>query len=117
MNEFNCIQNETDGPIIHFKSSTYDFDTVLESRGLITCHYVFENTGLEPLVITQVRSSCGCLVPSWPKHPIAPQTSDSIKATLSIRGRPGPNYKTLTVMSNARNTPVRILVIKGVVKR
>lgn len=37
----------------------------------------FTNTGDEPLLIN-CKSSCGCLIPSWPKSPLMPGQTDTI---------------------------------------
>ena len=32
--------------------------------------FVFKNTGKDPLIITNVKSSCGCTVPTYPQSPV-----------------------------------------------
>ena len=62
---------------ISFKSTDHDFGTV--PTGSEAKHYfVFTNEGKSPLVIMNVRTACGCMVPSWPREPIAPGKRDSL---------------------------------------
>lgn len=63
----------------------------------------FKNTGDAPLIITDVKSTCGCTVPTKPKAPIMPGKSDKIEIKYNMH--PGPIRKTITVESNAANYP------------
>ena len=68
-----------------------------------------------PLEITKVYSSCGCTIPKKPEAPIAPGESGEIQVKYDTN-RVGPIRKTITVNSNARDTPVVSLKIKGTVQ-
>jgi hypothetical protein len=75
------------------------------------CEFKFKNTGKEPLILSNVYSSCGCTVPSWPKEPIMPGKSEVIKVKYNT-SRLGTINKKVTVISNAVNNPIE-LFIKG----
>ena len=100
-------------PEITFDKSVYDYGT-LEYGADGTTYFPFSNTGNEPLILQKPRSSCGCTVPSWPKTPILPGESDSIKVTYNTK-KVGTINKTVTVVSNAKNSTV-VLRIKGKVE-
>ena len=76
------------------------------------CEFVFTNTGNEPLIVQKPKSSCGCTVPSWPREPILPGESDSIKVTYKTN-RVGAINKSITVTSNALVNSTVVLRIKG----
>ena len=76
--------------------------------------FKFTNTGSSPLLITQVRSSCGCTIPKKPTDSIPPGAEESIEV-LYDTNRVGPIRKTITVSSNA-TTSVIALQIKGLVE-
>ena len=97
-------------PVITFDKTVHDYGTV-PFGGDGTCTFKFTNTGKEPLLVQQPRSSCGCTVPSWPKEPILPGNSDEIKVTYNTK-KAGPINKTVTVTSNAKNGTV-VLRITG----
>ena len=99
------------GAEISFEKEVHDYG-VMEQNGNGQCEFVFTNTGTEPLLITNARGSCGCTVPTWPKEPIAPGASGSIKVKYDTK-RPGPINKSVTITSNAINTPTKVLRIKG----
>lgn len=95
---------------IHFDTTTYNFGTI--TKGLPkTCDFQFTNTGNEPLIIQAVKSSCGCMMATWPKEPIMP-TKQGVIVVQYSNSTVGMFTKTLTVECNAQNSPI-ILTVKG----
>jgi hypothetical protein len=97
-------------PEISFEKTVHDYGTV-PYNGDGKCQFEFTNTGKEPLILTNVRSSCGCTVPKWPREPILPGHSDVIDVEYKTN-RIGKINKTITVQSNA-NTATVVLRISG----
>lgn len=97
-------------PVIAFEKTVHDYGTV-PFNGDGKCEFKFTNTGKEPLILTNVKSSCGCTVPQWPRQPILPGQTDVIKVEYKTN-RVGKINKTITVMSNAK-TPNVVLRIEG----
>ncbi len=64
-----------------------------------------------PLVVTDVKSSCGCTVPEFPKEPINPGKEGQIVVTFDAKVS-GYFSKTITVLSNT-SEGISILYIKG----
>ena len=89
------------GPQIEFKTETIDYGTVVRGQDNGVRTFEFTNTGDEPLVITNVRSSCGCTIPSKPEAPIMPGKSDKIEVKYNMS--PGTISRTITVETNASN--------------
>jgi len=103
---------ETTEPIFQFSDSEiHDFGEIPEGDKH-THEFYFQNIGREPLIIQNVKASCGCTTPNWPKDPILPGETASITATYNTKGRPGPFNKGITITSNAV-TPTKRLFIKG----
>ena len=99
------------GPQIEFMQETYDYGEVkYDSDGF--CTFTFKNTGNEPLVLGDVKGSCSCTVPSWPKEPIAPGETGELKVKYNTK-KAGAINKSVTINSNAVNTPVKVVRIKG----
>lgn len=97
---------------IIFEKKVHDFGTIVRgSDG--TFDFVFKNTGKAPLILNNVRSSCGCTVPTWPHDPIKKRKKGSIRVKYDTN-RMGSFRKTITVYSNAKNGTIQ-LVIKGTV--
>jgi hypothetical protein len=92
------------GAKLEFKNGgTIDFGTVSKDSDSGVRTIEFTNTGNAPLIITDVKSTCGCTVPSKPKEPIMPGKSDKIEVKYNMN--PGPIRKTITIESNATNWP------------
>ncbi len=94
-----------------FKEETYDFKEIPEGPQ-VTHEFKFTNTGKEPLVLSNVRASCGCTTPSWPKEPILPGKDAAILVTYNTQGRPGNFSKSITITSNS-DSPNKVIYIKG----
>lgn len=101
----------TNGPEITFAKLVHDYGTVfVGSDG--SYEFEFTNTGNEPLILSQPRSSCGCTVPDWPRKPIMPGEKEKIKVTYNTAIR-GNFTKTVTIISNARVNNAVVLTIRG----
>ena len=84
---------------IQWIDSSFNKGTITEGEK-IEIVYRFKNTGEKPLIIKDVRPSCGCTVAEKPLEPIAPGKEGSIKAVFDSQNKPGPTHKTITVVSN-----------------
>ena len=69
---------EAAAPKIVFEETVFNFDTIMQN-GNAEHVFCFANEGDAPLLITSAFSSCGCVVPEWPREPIAPKAKASIK--------------------------------------
>lgn len=99
---------------IEFDKVEHDFGTLLQGE-VVSYSFHFTNTGDMPLIISQVGSSCGCTVGDYPREPIDPGKSGSIKVTYDSSGHHGFQSRVLTVMSNTMPSKT-VLVIKGKVQ-
>lgn len=108
-----AIENPN-APAITFEKTTHDYGTVVKG-GDGTCEFKFKNTGVEPLILSNVASSCGCTVPEWPREPILKGKSASIKVKYDTN-RLGPINKTITVMSNSAGSAVQLKIVGNVVE-
>ena len=101
----------SNGAKIKFESEVIEYGVIAQDANG-NRELKFTNVGKEPLVISSINSSCGCLVATWPKEPIAPGKSGVIKAHYDTK-RVGKFEKTFTVISNDVERPTLILKIKG----
>jgi len=93
-------------PNIKFSKLNFNFGTI-EKGDVISKYITFKNDGKRDLVISNVKSSCGCTVADWPKNPIAPNHSDSLLLELSSISLNGKIMKTVTIVSNSKpNTKI-----------
>jgi len=83
---------------------------IIEQGGDTKRELYFTNTGTSPLLVVNVNSSCGCLVPHWPKDPIPPGGRNKLGVAYDTN-RLGTIQKTITVHTNEPE-PENIHVIK-----
>jgi len=83
----------------------------IERHEPVTVEFTFKNPGMMPLVVTDVKSSCGCTVPEYPKEPIPPQGEGEIVVTYDAKVS-GYFSKTISVYTNTAEG-VTQLFIKG----
>ncbi|MBR7068732.1 MAG: DUF1573 domain-containing protein [Bacteroidales bacterium] len=102
------------GQTIDFKNTKHDYGKINEDDGVAYHQFEFKNNGDAPLIIKKVESSCGCTTPEWPKNPVAPGQTGTIKVGFNPTGRPNKFSKSITVHSNAK-TPTVVLQIAGFV--
>jgi len=100
-------------PQIVFDKLVHDYGT-LKKGANGECEFVFTNKGKSPLILTDVKSSCGCTVPDWPQEPIMPGKKGKIKVKYDTNSI-GTFNKQITVFSNAENSSI-VLRIKGKVE-
>ena len=101
-------------PVMTFKATTFDYGTI-EQGGDGTHEFVFKNTGKSPLIISNVRSSCGCTIPKWSKAPVPRRKEGKITVKYDTN-RLGKFTKIITVYSNSDNAKIT-LTIRGTVVR
>ncbi len=98
---------------IEFKTETVDYGEINKGSDGVRV-FEFTNTGNAPLIVSNVKSSCGCTIPKKPKDPILPGKTGTIEVKYDTN-RVGPIRKAITVTSNA-DTPTKVLKIKGTIK-
>ncbi|MEN8124115.1 MAG: DUF1573 domain-containing protein [Bacteroidota bacterium] len=104
------IKKDFTGPVFEFENEVIDYGDILKNSDGNRV-FKFKNVGKSPLIISYIKSSCGCTVPSKPKEPIMPGETGEIKVKYATN-RVGPFSKTVTINSNAFE-PKKVLSIKG----
>jgi hypothetical protein len=86
-------------PVLQFEETEHNFGEI-EANQAVETIFKYKNTGDAPLVITDIKSSCGCTVPQdWSREPLA--KGESGQFTVKFNGS-GSNSvsKTITVTAN-----------------
>lgn len=99
-----------------FEKVFHDFGQIMEGE-TVSCLMKYKNTGTVDLVIRNAETSCGCTVSRWSKSPLKPGGEDKIEVIFDSSGRIGKQYKTITILSNARNNPVRLNITGEVITK
>ncbi|MGI9532695.1 DUF1573 domain-containing protein [Lutimonas sp.] len=104
------IKKDYTGPVFEFESEVIDYGEIAANSDGNRV-FKFKNVGKSPLIISNVKGSCGCTVPTKPEEPIMPGETGEIKVKYATN-RIGPFSKTVTITSNAYE-PTVVLKIKG----
>ena len=86
-------------PRISSNKETHNFGQI-EWKRPVTVEYTITNTGNQPLVLTNVTTSCACAVADWTKEPIAPGGKGVVKASFDAKAL-GHFEKSIGIYSNA----------------
>jgi len=105
----NGPQDTTNVAKISFEEDMYDFGQVSEGEK-VNHVFSFTNTGKVPLVINDVKSTCGCTVPDWPEDPIPPGDSGEISVAFNSYGRTGEQSKPITVFANTYPNQTQVIL-------
>lgn len=98
---------------ITFVETTIDYGEIERGADGVRT-FKFTNTGDAPLVIEDIKSTCGCTIPKKPTGPIMPGASDIIEVKYDTN-RVGPIRRSISVYSNAEE-PITTLNIRGNVR-
>mgnify|MGYP000412743062 CR=1 FL=1 len=97
-----------------FETETINYGKVaVGSEGTRT--FEFTNVGDAPLIIKDIKSTCGCTVPKKPEAPIMPGQKGEIQVSYDTK-KPGSFSKAITVISNSKKAR-KMLKIKGFVTK
>lgn len=94
---------DPNAPELKWDATEIDYGTINQDTDG-SREFKFTNVGKSPLVISNCRGSCGCTVPDCPKEPVMPGKNAVIKVHYDTH-RIGAFTKTVTVESNAKNSP------------
>jgi hypothetical protein len=109
------IGNQSSQAEFKFENEEVNFGTIKQGES-VTREFKFTNVGNEPLIITNAEGSCGCTVPIFPKEPILKNQTGVIKVTFNSAGKFGIQDKTVTITSNAVQSPM-VLHVKGIIEK
>ncbi|MGA2823768.1 MAG: DUF1573 domain-containing protein [Bacteroidales bacterium] len=88
-------------PSFKFVEESHDFGRILQGE-TVSYPFKFKNAGKSDLIISDVSSSCGCTVLSFPKTPIHPGQDGTIKVTFNSEGKHGFQNKNIVIVANTQ---------------
>ncbi len=103
----------TGNPVASCSSPVCDFGT-RSNRNSTNHVFVIENKGQSPLIISHIRSGCGCTQATLSTNTILPGQSATLKATLNLHGYVGPKRATIYLHTNDPVTPILQCLFTGI---
>jgi hypothetical protein len=104
------VAQDNTQPEFKFNEEKHDFGKIPQGTPVTTI-FEFTNVGQQPLILTQVRPTCGCTIADYTKTPVKTGEKGIIKITYNAAVASSFN-KTIVVTSNAK-TPTKNLYIIG----
>ena len=102
-------------PEITFSKKVHDFGDLKEGD-VVETTFSFKNTGDAPLIMTKIKASCGCTIPSnWKKTPIMPGETSSFTVKFNSKNKPNRQSKKIRITSNTKNNN-EYVTIKAIVE-
>jgi len=105
-----------DGPSITFEETSFDFGDIYQGDK-VEHTFTLENTGTQPLIITNVQTTCGCTATEWPREPVLPGDSASLKVNFNSAGKYGRQNKVISVISNAVSPMNQVKIVTNVLPK
>jgi hypothetical protein len=102
------------GPAITFEESEHNFGDIKQGDK-VEHTFTFENTGDAPLIITDVRVTCGCTATNWSRDPIPPGETSTLTVKFNSAGKRGMQNKVVTIVSNAVSPLNQVKITTNVV--
>lgn len=126
-NEFTAISNQYYTHINHtlennkratnislFHNDTINYGNINIGQEKIQKVY-FQNTKTEPMIIQDIKTSCGCTVIDWRKEPLLPQETGILQVNFKPTNL-GINVKKIFVHHNLSHTPTVLFVKANVIQ-
>lgn len=102
-----------EGAHMRFEETSHNFGHIARRGGDLVCEFRFTNDGTQPLVILRAISSCSCAKAVYPRKPVAPGASGTIRVIYEPHKKePGTFSKVLQIYSNSVDRR-NVLTIKG----
>ncbi|MDP9077196.1 MAG: DUF1573 domain-containing protein [Bacteroidota bacterium] len=107
---FNASAQDSEKPVFKFNEEKHDFGKIPQGTPVSTV-FEFTNVGKEPLILTDVRPTCGCTIADFTKTPVKAGEKGTIKITYNAAVA-APFNKPIVITSNA-SIPQKTINIVG----
>lgn len=101
-------------PIYFAEGTMLNMGGIEENAGVWTKTVTWTNVGPEPMVVTRIASTCGCLKGEFLPRPVMPDSTATIRVRYNPKGHPGAVYQRLFVYTNSSaDHPSVVLTLCG----
>lgn len=85
---------------------------VSHETSVLILRFPFSNSGSEPLSITEIKTTCGCIEPLNPELPwtIVPGVEEALEVKVNLRGKKGTFQQSLDVSAGDISTELMIKI-------
>jgi len=97
---------------IEWNRDTLHFGEIEEGT-LLLDSFIVKNIGDAPYLIRDIKTTCDCTLVKYPKKPIPPGKSGTIRLEFESVGKSGATYPGLVVYDNSSPNARSILYLNG----
>ncbi len=102
------------GEVMRFERTSIDAGTMGEDDAPRSHTFRWRNEGDKPLVVTQVRTTCGCAKPTYDRGPVYPDGEAELTVTYYPKGHPGAFERRIFVYTQLGDKlPTAVLSLTG----
>lgn len=117
IDSLNNIATLTSSPMHFLQGERVSLDTIAEDQGPWQCVVEWINESDKPIVVNQIRSSCGCLRAQSNKRVVRSGERASIKIEYFPKGHPGRVSQRLFIYTSVEErNPTSVLHLSGYVE-
>ncbi len=109
-----AIADTSNFTIVKWMDTLINFGTIKQGEKIVL-KFKCMNSGLKPLVLTNVRPGCGCTIAEYTKEAILPGKEGWVKASFDSKKFCGEVHKSLLAATNSKNDPERNLQFTGTI--
>ncbi len=110
-------QESTTGSALRFGSLVADYGHIREDGGAVACRYEAINEGEQPIVVTEVITSCGCTTAKYERKPIPPGGRFTLELRYDPMNRPGRIDRTIYVGVSDLSDHIKLRMVGYVTPR
>lgn len=107
-----CVSYAMAQPRLLTENLSFDFGEVRQGDS-VEHRFRFQNSGDQPLELSNLRSSCGCTAALLSARRLEPGAMGELQVTFDSRGFQGPVQKQVTVDTNDPEHPVLNFSLRG----
>ncbi len=102
---------------LKFSNPSWGFGTIEEDGGEVSHTFEFVNSSSSPVVITSVKTSCGCTSTKYSREPIGVGKSSTFEVVYDPMYRPGAFARNISIYTSASKEPVVVSITGNVTPR
>ena len=89
---------------LEFAAPRHDFGTIAEDGGAVSCSFVANNIGSEPVVILSVSVGCSCTTADYSRQPTLPKQSSTVAVTFDPMGQPSGKFVRKVIVTTSKGS-------------
>ena len=99
---------------LSFEKNVHDFGEIIQNKE-VTAYFKYKNTGDKPLLISDIKTKCGCTTSNWDYEELAKEAIDSIAVHFDAENLGYFSKEILVIYNFDKNSGPEKVFITGTV--